>query len=78
MNVVSINPKEDREEKLKSDMLEVLDHLRNAIEAGEVVEFAAVSMGPEGDAQIHVCTMDFVGGVGLFEVGKHILISQQN
>ena len=78
MNVVSINPKEEREEKLKNDMLEVLDHLRTAIENGKVKEFAAVSLDDEGIAQIHVCTMDYTGGVGLFEIGKHILITQQN
>lgn len=74
MKVVSISEKSN--EKKKADLLEILDHLRTQVEAGTVTEFVAASMDEEGDVQIHAACMDFPGAVGLFEIGKHILITQ--
>lgn len=75
MEVVSINKR--NEAKKKSDLLEILDHLRKAVEAGEIEEFVTSSVTPDGDVQIHVASKDFLGAVGLFEIGKQILISQE-
>ena len=58
-------------------MLEVLNELRAQIEAGEITEFVACSLDLEGLGQIHVSTLDVPGAVGLFEIGKHLLISQE-
>jgi hypothetical protein len=74
MQVVSITDK--NKEKKKADLLEILDHLRSEIESGKVVEFVAASVDTEGDVQIHAASADFLGAVGLFEIGKQILISQ--
>jgi len=75
MEVVSIGDK--KEKKRKDDMLEVLDEMRRQIEAGEIVEFVATSLDNDGIAQIHICAMDMPGSVGLYEIGKHLLISQE-
>jgi hypothetical protein len=75
MKVISINDKSVA--KRKADLLETIDYIRKAIESGEIEEFVAVSMNEQGETQIHACVNDFVGGVGLFEIGKHILISQE-
>jgi hypothetical protein len=75
MQVVSISDKNNA--KKKADLLEILDHLREEIESGKVVEFVAASVGEDGDVQIHAASADFLGAVGLFEIGKHILISQE-
>ncbi len=75
MQVISINEKQ--EDKRKEDMLEVLDEIRAQIEAGEITEFVAASLDSEGLGQIHVSTLDVTGAVGLFEIGKHLLISQE-
>jgi hypothetical protein len=75
MKVVSINEKTD--DKRKEDMLEVINEIRNQIEAGEITEFVACSLDLEGLGQIHVSTLDVPGAVGLFEIGKHLLISQE-
>lgn len=75
MQVISINEKQ--EDKRKEDMLEVLNELRAQIEAGEITEFVACSLDLEGLGQIHVSTLDVPGAVGLFEIGKHLLISQE-
>jgi hypothetical protein len=76
MNVVSINPKDKEIEKNKADMLEVLDYMKKMIEDGHITEFVACSLDEDGMAQIHAKTKDLPGGVGLFEIGKHLLISQ--
>ena len=77
-NVVTFKTnREQIQEKQKQDMLDVLEHLRFEIESGRVREFVAASMSEEGDAQIHVCTLDLPGSIGLYEIGKHILITQQ-
>jgi CCR4-NOT transcriptional regulation complex NOT5 subunit len=74
MNVVTIDPKQKKDEERKQSMLDVLEEMRKQIEAGEITEFVACSMSEDGEAQIHASCLDLVGGVGLFEVGKHLLI----
>lgn len=74
MNVVSLDPKLKKDEERKSEMLEVLEEIRKQIEEGNIKEFVACSLDDNGDAQIHASCLDLVGGVGLFEVGKHLLI----
>jgi hypothetical protein len=81
MEIVSINPKRKDEvqaEEQKQSMLEVLAYMKNAVEAGEIKEFVACSLDDDGIAQIHVSAMDLPGSIGLFEIGKHLLISQES
>jgi hypothetical protein len=78
-NVVTLKPRQEQiEEKQRQDMLDVIDHLRGEIAEGRVREFVATSMSDDGEAQIHVCTLDLPGSIGLYEIGKHILITQQD
>ena len=70
-----INIGEHKEDKRKAELLEVLDLLREGIESGEIEEFLAVSVDVDGEPQLHACVKDLLGGVGMCEVGKHILIS---
>jgi hypothetical protein len=76
MKVVSIDPKIKIDEKRKTEMLEVLDEMKKMVESGEIEEFVACSSG-KGDCKIHASCLDMVGGVGLFEVGKHLLIQYE-
>jgi hypothetical protein len=80
MEVISIN--DHRKEKIQDDeqkkaMLDVLDFMRKEIESGEIKEFVACSLDDDGVCQIHVAAMDLPGSVGLFESGKHLLISNE-
>jgi hypothetical protein len=78
MEVISINSKrkEDvQQEEQKKAMLAVVDFIRQAIDQGLIKEFVACSIDDGGEVQIHVAAMDLPGSVGLFEIGKHILIS---
>jgi len=77
MNVVSIDPVETQKRKNKADLLEVLDEMRDQIESGDIVEFVAVSMCEDGEPQIHSMVGDLPTAVGLFEIGKHMIIQQE-
>ena len=76
MKVISIDPKVKLDEQRKSEMLEVLDEMKRMVETGEIEEFVACSAG-NGECKIHASCLDGVGGVGLFEVGKHLLIQHE-
>lgn len=78
MNVVTINPKEKEESRRKADMVEILDYMKKQVEAGNLKEFVACSLDGDGVSQIHVSTLDMPGAVGLFEIGKHMLIAQES
>jgi len=73
--VVVLGGREEAEAKRKQDMIDVLDKMRMMVQAGGITEFVACSMDEDGIAQIHVCALDLPGSVGLFEIGKHLLIS---
>ncbi len=76
-NVFSFDPQGKQEQQRKDSLLEVIDEIRNQIESGEIKELVACTMDKEGLAQIHVSALDLPGAVGLFEIGKHILIQQE-
>ena len=87
MKIVSINdaPKKsddtdviDFAQKRKDAMLDILEHMRKGIESGEIQEFTATSLDDAGEAQIHCYVGDVAVGVGLFEIGKNILMTQYN
>jgi hypothetical protein len=81
MEVVSINAKRKeqiQEEEQRKAMLEVLDFIRKEVENGGIKEFVASSIDNDGVCQIHVAAMDLPGSIGLFEIGKHLLISQES
>ena len=88
MKIVSINdaPRKnddglevvDFNEKRKKNLLDILDHMKAGIEAGEITEFTATSLDKDGEAQIHCYVGDVAVGVGLFEIGKNILMTQYN
>ena len=78
MEVISINSKrkEDiQQQEQKKAMLDVIDFIKKQIEIDNIKEFVACSIDDGGEVQIHVAAMDLPGSVGLFEIGKHILIS---
>jgi hypothetical protein len=75
MEVINITDKS--EQRRKANILEVIDEVRKRIEEGNMEEFVMASIDKEGEVNIHASAKDLIGGVGLFEVGKNILIQQQ-
>lgn len=77
MNVVTLDPKASQREHRKEEMLEVLEKMKELVTSGEIEEFVACSQGSGNGTQIHVSCLDAVGGIGLFEVGKALLINYE-
>lgn len=78
MDVININDKlqvKKQDNEQRKAMLEVLEEIRKQIEDGEIKEFVASSVCKDGTPQIHIACWDLAGGVGLFEVGKHLFIT---
>lgn len=73
-NVITFDPQARANEERKAELLEVINEIKSKIESGEIKEFVACSIDNDGSANIHVSVIDLPGGVGLFEIGKHILI----
>jgi HAMP domain-containing protein len=71
INIGDLNAKKRRE-----NLLEVLEDFRQRVESGEIEEFVTVSIDTDGTVKVHACVLDAIGGVGLMEIGKNILISQ--
>ncbi len=78
MNVITLDPQAKEAELRKKEILEVLEEIQKQVEAGEIREFVACSMDRDGLAQLHVSVLDLPGGVGLFEMGKVMLINSQD
>jgi hypothetical protein len=77
MNVVTLDPKNKQEEQRKLDLLEVVEEMKKQIEEGRIKEFVACSINVDSECQIHVCSLDLPGSIGLFEIGKHLLIQSE-
>lgn len=69
--------KAELDAKRKQDLLDVIDAMRLMVQSGEIAEFVAASIDEDGITQIHVCCLDLPGSVGLFEIGKHMLIAAE-
>ena len=86
MKVISINdiikkPEQENEERValrKQNLLDILEHIKEEIEEGNITELVATSLDKDGDAQIHCYVGDVAAGIGLFEIGKNILMTQYN
>lgn len=76
MKVVSIDTKSKQEEQRKLNMIEVLEEMKQMVESGEIEEFVACSIGKK-ECKLHASCLDAVGGIGLFEVGKNLLIDHE-
>ena len=77
MKVVSIDPQEKERNKRKQDLLDVLKEMQEQVESGDIVEFVACSIMEDGEPQIHASVDNLIGAVGLFEIGKHMIIQQE-
>ncbi len=74
-NVVVLGGREEAEQKRKQDLLDVLDAMRLMVQSGEIAEFVAASIDEDGITQVHVCALDLPGAIGLYEIGKHLVIA---
>lgn len=86
MKVVSINDRPRKidealaavDEKRRNEMLEILEKFRADVQSGKIKEFCATSLDSNNEAKIHCYVDDVAVGIGLFEIGKNILLNQYN
>lgn len=79
MKVVSIdggkdNPREER----KKEVLRILDEFREMVENDEITEFVSCSSRADGGMQLHIACFDVAVAVGMFEIGKSLIIEDFN
>ena len=74
MNTVNLS--DVKKNKRKEDLLTVVADLQKQIEDGALTELVTARLTASGDVSIDVCCADTICAIGLFETGKHILITQ--
>ena len=77
-NVFTFDPTAKAEKDRRDALLEVVNEIKKQIEEGNIREFVACSMDAEGDCQIHISAADLPGAIGLYEIGKHMLIDSDS
>ena len=78
MNIIKFEPKKNKEkEKAKEQLMEVIDSLKDLVEKGEIHELVVVSLDEAGDLKLHVSCMDLLGAIGMLELGKSTLITEE-
>jgi len=74
-NFNKTNVEDEVKEARKQSLLEVIDEMRSRVEAGDMTEFVGASIDGDNEVNIHVFSLDIPGAVGLFEIGKNILLT---
>lgn len=71
-----------KEQKMRNeyqkDLLESVDSFREMVQAGEIQEFVITSYNQQGEVIVTVCARNFLAAIGLYEMGKHSLMMQEN
>jgi hypothetical protein len=76
-NVVGFkNQQEINKDVRKEELLEVLDTMREMVHAGTITEFVATSLNNNGEYNIHASALATCTAVGLYEIGKMMLIER--
>lgn len=75
--VVKISDADETERRKIEDRVFLLEQFIEKVQAGEVTEFVIAAAGPDGSVEVSMYSQDFLGAVGMFEVGKHIIMSAE-
>lgn len=79
MKVVSIDGNKNKDAtQRKEELLSVIDALREQVNNDEINEFVAVSSRVDGALQLHVACFDVITAIGMFEIGKSLMLSDFN
>lgn len=77
MQVINFKSKDEEEiTKNIEHMTQIIDHFRKMIEKGDVQEFIISYMDKDGNVEVSANCKDFVGAIGIAEMGKQIVLSQ--
>lgn len=75
--VVKITDADDAERRKIEDRVFILEQFIEKVQAGEVVEFVIAGTGADGSVEVSMYSQDFLGAVGMFEVGKQIIMTAE-
>lgn len=75
--VVKIGDFDDAERRKQEDRIFVLEQMIEKIQAGDITEFVIAATNPDGDIEISMYCDDMLGAIGMFEIGKHVLMTGQ-
>jgi hypothetical protein len=75
--VVKIGDFDDAERRKQEDRIFVLEQMIEKIQAGDITEFVISATNQDGDIEISMYCDDMLGAIGMFEIGKHILMTGQ-
>jgi hypothetical protein len=73
--VVKISDFDDAERRKQEDRIFVLEQMIEKIQEGNITEFVIAATSNNGDVEISMYCEDMLGAIGMFEIGKHILMS---
>lgn len=73
--VVKIGDFDESERRKQEDRTFILEQMIEKIQAGEITEFVIAATSKDGNVEISMYTDDILGAIGMFEIGKHILLS---
>jgi hypothetical protein len=65
--------KKAKEEEIATT-IKYIDVVRDKILKGQVKEYVIASVDENGEVELNCCIKDRLGGIGLFEMGKSILM----
>lgn len=78
MTIFNLVTKDEKlEEEHKKDLIEVVSEYKKMIESGEIKEFVISSINSDDEIVITACCKDAVTAIGLYEMGKQVLIAQE-
>ena len=74
-DVVKIGDFDDAERRKQEDRIFILEQMIEKVQSGDITEFVMAATNPHGDVEISMYTDDMLGAIGMFEIGKHILMT---
>lgn len=77
MKVVKIGDFNDVERRKQEDRIFILEQMIEKVQAGEIHEFVIAATSNEGDIEVSMYCEDFLGAIGMLEIGKHILVTTE-
>lgn len=72
-----VTQEQKQAENYQKDLLEIVDSFRDMVKSGQITEFVISSLDVDNEVVITTCAKDFYCAVGLYELGKHALMTQQ-
>lgn len=61
-------------EEEKQKKINILEDMISQVKSGDIIQFVACSVDDDGVPQLFAAASDGISGIGLFEMGKYMII----